>query len=82
MAVVIRSVDHTLRGDQTHKVNQTRFKSTNSVEIYSRFFIRKLCQEIQDVKLGSSYRVAGEVIPEQRIAVFSLREFEEIRREK
>lgn len=82
MAVVIRSVDHTLRGDQTNKVNQTRFKSTNSVEIYSRFFIRKLCQEIQDVKLGSSYRVAGEVIPEQRIAVFSLREFEEIRREK
>ena len=82
MAVVIRSVDHTLRGDQTHKANQTRSKSTNSVEIYSRFFIRKLCQEIQDVKLGSSYRVTGEVIPEQRIAVFSLREFEEIRREK
>lgn len=82
MAVVIRSVDRVLRGDQTHKVNQKRLKSTNSVEIYSRIFVQKLCQEIQDIEAGSSYRLTGEVIPAQRIAVFSLREFVEIRREK
>ncbi len=72
MAMAIRSVDVTLSGDQTHRVNQRQMKSDNSFEIYSRAFVEKLCQVRPDLEPGRTYRLTGKVIPKERVAVYSL----------
>lgn len=78
MMVVIRSLDHELSGDLSHKVNPKRMQSDNSVEIYSRSFVSRLRSVMGDVAEGWSYRIAGTVFPSQRIAVFYLKDIKQI----
>ena len=47
--------------------------SENSYEIYSRPFIRKLCEVEPGIEDGGAYRLTGNVIPALKVAVFSLK---------
>ena len=73
MAVAIRAVDFDAPQVQAHKVSQSRMLSDNSYEIYSMTFVNKLCSLIGDLDMNYSYRIAGTMFPEKRMAVFSLK---------
>lgn len=73
MAVAVISVEKESSGDQTHKVSQRRMASDNSVEIYSRPFIDKLCAVVGGLEAGRSYRLSGALVPNEKAAVFSLK---------
>ncbi len=72
LAMAIRSVDIAVAGDQSHRVNQKQMQSDNSFEIYSRPFIEKLLEIRDDLEPGRTYRITGKVIPDKRVAVYSL----------
>ena len=67
--VAIRSVEKETSGDQAHKVKMV---SGDSYEIYSRPFVTKLCEVVGGLDPQYSYRMAGEIVPAQKMAVFSL----------
>ena len=73
MIVAIRAVEHESPGGQTHRVSRSIMQSDNSVEIYSRSFIDKLCSIIGGLDPGCTYRIYGTAIPGQKLLVFSLK---------
>jgi len=73
MLVAIRSVSQETSGDQTHRIRQSAMSSSNSIELYSRSFITKLCSVAGELDCNATYRMAGEVIPTQKLAAFSLK---------
>ena len=70
--VAIRAITKQAAGDQSHRINQKALSSDNSVEIYSRTFISKLCTVMPDLNEGNSYRINGEIILSEKIALFPL----------
>ena len=76
--LVIVPVDKKQSGDQTLIIGTNLNRSGQSCEVYSMMFISKLCRIIGKMDQGHSYRVKGEVIPNQRIALFYLDTIEEI----
>ena len=80
MIVAIRAVDSAFPGDSTHIINEKRMYSESSYEVYSRFFVNKLCEVVGGIAAGFTYRLTGEVIPSQRMAVFSLKTLQRIER--
>ena len=68
--VAIRFVEKETSGDQAHKVKIVTGDS--SYEIYSRAFISKLYQICGGLDPQYSYRMTGEIVPKQRMAVFSM----------
>ena len=78
LVVAVRAVSQELPRDSIHKINSKRMNSENSYEIYSRSFVRKLCQVIGGLDEGYSYRMIGRVFPKEGTAVFSLRSMQKI----
>ena len=78
MAVAIRAATSAFNNDQTHKISQKQVQSDNSVELYSRSFIMKLCTVADVLDNGSTYHMHGEVHPAQNLAVFSLKALQRI----
>ena len=76
--LVIVPVDKKKSGDQTLIIGTNLNRSGQSCEVYSMMFISKLCGITGKMDQGHSYRVKGEVIPSQRIALFYLDTIEEI----
>ena len=78
--VALKSVSRSTSKDQTHRVPKKTLRSSNSVEIYSKFFIDKLIELVPDLTDGNCYHMTGTTIPSEKMAVFSfktLRPFEE-----
>ncbi len=73
MAVAIRAVDFDAPELQAHKISQSRMASDFSHEIYSLSFVSELCSLLGDLDTNCTYRITGAVIPEKRLAVFSLK---------
>ncbi len=73
LVVAIKSVSQSVPGDQTHKVPKRVLHSDNCIEIYSRSFITKLKEVVPDLNEGYSYRMMGELIANEGMAVFSLK---------
>ena len=71
--VAIQTVEKEMSGGQTHRIVEKRMHSENSYEIYSRPFIRKLCEVEPGIEDGGAYRLTGNVIPALKVAVFSLK---------
>lgn len=67
--VAIRSVEKETAGDQAHRV---RLVSRDSYEIYSTPFVSKLYEIVGGLDPQYSYRMVGEIVPSQKLAVFSL----------
>lgn len=78
MHLVIVPVDKKQSGDQTLIIGTNLNRSGQSCEVYSMVFISKLCAITGKMIKGHSYRVKGEVIPAQRIALFYLDTIEEL----
>lgn len=79
--VAIRSVEPSKFDSAAHKLNPSTMGSDFSFEIYSRLFIEKLKMEFDCFHLGSSYRLTGVVIPEEKMCVFPLSSIQPIESE-
>lgn len=79
MVVALRCVDVTSKGDQTHKLKMT---TNNCVEISSMVFIRKLVEIAGGLDPAYSYRLSGSVVPDKRLAVFSLKSITRIEKQE
>ncbi len=80
--VALKAVMKNLSGDSTHRVSRKQLQSANSVEIYSMSFIQTLMQVIPELKEGRRYRMNGEIVSAEGLALFSfdtLKEFPEVR---
>ena len=80
--VALKAVMKNLSGDSTHRVSRKQLQSANSVEIYSMSFIQTLMQVIPELKEGHRYRMNGEIVSTESLALFSfdtLKEFPEVR---
>lgn len=73
MVMAIRAVDRVYSGDQSHKIKQMRIDNGHSCEIYSQMFVKKLCRIAAPWSDGITYHLNGEIMSEQRTAVFSLK---------
>ena len=78
MAVAIRSVHKDLPKDCIHKIDTKKMNSDNSYEIYSRSFVRKLCEVVGGLDEGYSYRLRGKVYPDEDAAIFTLKNIQKI----
>ena len=72
MTVAVRAVDQPASKDSIHKVNLTRLKQGRSQEIYSTSFVRKLCEVVGGLEEGHSYKLAGKLVPKERLVAFDL----------
>lgn len=79
--VAIRSVESSKFDSAAHKLNPSTMDSDFSFEIYSRPFIEKLRMEFDCFHLGSSYRLTGVVIPEEKMCIFPLSSIQPIESE-
>ena len=70
--VAIRSVDSSKFDSAAHKLKPSTMDSDFSFEIYSRPFVEKLREEFDCFHAGTSYRLTGVVIPEEKMCVFPL----------
>lgn len=71
--VAIKTLESEQPGFQTHRIVEKRMNSDRSYEIYSRIFVcrrREIEPEIAD---GGAYRLTGEIVPSQKMAIFSLK---------
>lgn len=71
--VAVKSVSRASSKDQTHRVSKKKLASTNSIEIYSKFFIDKLNELVPDLNDGSCYRMTGSIVPSEKMAIFSFK---------
>ncbi|MGM9936792.1 MAG: hypothetical protein ACI38A_05560 [Candidatus Ornithomonoglobus sp.] len=70
--VAIRGVEVTIPGDQTERINPPDMMSDCSYELYSRLFVKKLCQVAGNLE-PNTYRLVGGIIQSHNMAVFSLK---------
>ena len=69
--VAIRKIEKALSCDQAHKIDPN-LSPNASYEIYSRAFVKKLCELGEGVDANSTYLLTGRVIKEHDIAVFPM----------
>lgn len=78
--VAIQTVEKEMSGGHTHRIKEKRMQSESSYEIYSRPFIRKLCEVAPNIEDGCAYRLSGSIIPPLKTAVFSLKTLQRMNR--
>lgn len=71
-AVAIRCIDVPLSGEPLHKVTEQKLHSDNSYEIYSRSFLLQLIELVPTIGKSGLFRMDGEVLPSEKMAVFFL----------
>ena len=71
--VALKSVRRSTSGDQAHRVSKKKLQSTNSIEIYSKYFIDKLNELVPDLSDGCCYHMTGKLVPSEKLAVFSFK---------
>ena len=71
--VALKSVRRSTSGDQAHRVSKKTLQSTNSIEIYSKYFIDKLNELVPDLSDGNCYHMTGTIVPSEKLAVFSFK---------
>lgn len=70
--IAIHGVDQELIYCEVVKVARKEPQPDNCHEIYSKRFVEKLCNLADGLDHGASYRLTGHILPEDRVAVFSL----------
>lgn len=68
-SVAIKALEKELSGDQAHTLHPD---ARDGYEIYSRAFITKLCEVAGGLDKNYSYRMKGNIIPNEKLAVFSM----------
>lgn len=72
-AVALKSIRKPTSGDQSHRVSKKKLESTNSIEIYSKYFIDKLEELVPDLNTGFCYHMYGKIVPSESMALFSFK---------
>ena len=57
-----------------HKVSKAQLTSKNCYELYSKILVGQLCKVKTDWDKNESYRIYGELFPEQGLASFDMTE--------
>lgn len=76
--IALHGVDQELKDCEVIKVANRDVHPDNSHEIYSKLFVEKLCDLADGLDYGASYRLTGQLLAEDRVAVFSLQSAEPI----
>lgn len=76
--VAIRAIEKEQVDLQSYKVDQNRMESDFSFEIHSRPFIKRLCKEFECFDKGYCYRLTGNVVKSEKIAVFAVDSLQKI----
>lgn len=71
MIIAILCLDKEMLGDQSFKINYN-IASPDSIEMYSRNLVNQIYDLIKETDEDNSFRIYGEIIPSQRLAVFPL----------
>ena len=71
--VAIKTVEAEIPGSPAHRIYEKRMNSDRSYEIYSRSFIVRLREIEPNLSEGGAYRISGEMVPSQKMAIFSLK---------
>ena len=70
--VAIKAVEKAVPGDQTERITKIDMMAENSVEFYSKTFIKKLCELVNNFDKSRSYRLSGNIVAKFDMALFSL----------
>ena len=71
----IIAVRKSIREDNlAHKVSKAQLTSKNCYELYSKILVHQLCKVNTDWDRNETYRIYGELIPEQGVARFNMTE--------
>ena len=70
--VAIKAVENAAPGDQVERITRIAMMSENSIELYSKVFMKKLCKLVDDFDPSCSYRLSGNIISAHNMAIFSL----------
>jgi len=76
--LALRSVEKDTPLGQAHKVNIENISPDDSYEIYSGSFLTKLCEIADIADQNCTYKLTGNVIPAEKIAVFPLKSIKQI----
>ena len=76
--VAIKSANQALSSDSVHKISGHTMKSSNSIEIYSSFFIDQLLKAAEVIPSSSLLRLTGAVYKSEKAAVFPLNTLEQV----
>ena len=68
--VAVRGVEKNYTKDQTHRIDRRKMNSDNSYEIYSKDFVQTLCQVVGGLDEGYGYRMSGDIVPKEKLALF------------
>ena len=71
MKIAILCLDKEMSGDQSFKINYN-IPSPDSIEMYSRNLVTQIYDLIKETDQDNSFRIYGEIIPSQNLAVFPL----------
>lgn len=71
MIIAVLGIEKEISGDQSYKINYN-IPSPDSIEMYSRSLVTQIYDLIKETGNNSSFRIYGEIIPSQNLAVFPL----------
>ncbi len=72
MYFAVKGLDHASSSDQAHRITEQRLLSDRSIEIRANYFIKRLKSLNKQIIDGNLYRMDGQLVPSERIAVFSI----------
>lgn len=70
--VAIKGINKPTPGDQSERVKPQRLLLNDSYELYSKSFIKKLCEVYGQLDPKYTYRLTGRIVQSHNMAVFSL----------
>ena len=77
--VAIKGLTTTFPGDQSEKFRPKHLMKEQSYELYSRYFIQKLCNLADEIEPNCTYHLTGKILPQHNMAVFSLKTLKRVK---
>lgn len=71
--VAIKVVEKRMPGDQSERIKPLELMANDCCELYSKSFIKKLCEVYGTLDPCYTYRLTGKIVRTHNMAVFSLK---------
>jgi len=71
--VAIKAIENPTPEDQAERIKPQEFMVNDSYELYSKSFIKKLCEVYGKLDPKYTYRLTGSIVSSHNMAVFSLK---------
>ena len=75
-SVAIRAVSQDEPHGDAERIRPLDMMSENSIELYSKVFVQMLTELVEDINTECTYRLHGNFVKDQNMAVFSLETLE------